>query len=116
MWHDDDDDNESSWKVYAAACRNNITTEFIERLKEEDRLEVESANRDYKVFTAPVGGDQILWEWKYNMLFPASSLDRGWRENPDGTREEVVYYGGEWGWLSLSERFDARQKHPRTAP
>lgn len=55
-------------------------------------------------------GDYILYDCV------SSFEETGWRETADGTREEVVFYGGEWGWMSRNEVLDARQTHPRTAP
>lgn len=115
MWYEDDEDNESSWKAYSFACRKNITPQFVASLKEGERLAVEEANRDNKIFTLSVGGDQIIWKWDHGVLVPVSSHETGWREKPDGTREEVYYYVG-WGWMNLDERFEERQKYPRTAP
>lgn len=102
--------------AYAIACRDNITVEFIERLKKAESRTAEAANSGDRIFTAPIGGEQIFWGWKHGALFPVSLQDIGWREGSDGTREEVVYYGGEWGWMSLTECHDARQKYPHTAP
>lgn len=104
------------WMAYSAACRSNITTRLIGCFNEAEHRAVVVANHVDRIFSAPTGDNQILWEWKCGVLVPSSSQEIGWREKPGGTRETVFYYGGECGWMSLDEHFDARQKYLRTAP
>ena len=62
------------------------------------------------IYVASTGCARIVWGCGW------SSAQYGWREISDGTREAVTFYGGEWGWLSRDELYEARQSWPRTAP
>ncbi|RJQ33796.1 hypothetical protein C4556_03730 [Candidatus Parcubacteria bacterium] len=79
--------------------------------KEEKRMS------DGGIFTERVGGELI----RYMGSGLAHDTGRepsqtiGWRERPDGTREEVTFYDG-FGWLSKSEHFKLLQEEPRLAP
>lgn len=63
-----------------------------------------------RIYAAPRGRAQVRWKKERPLA------TTGWRARADGTREEIHFYGGEWGWLSDSELSEARQKWPRTAP
>ncbi len=114
-YYDDDKEYDDRWRRASFEARKNITPELIESFKEEEKLEVERANEEEKVFDSEIGGIQNLWIVKYNCLEPSLDFYEGWREKTDGTREQVSYYWGE-GWLTSDELFDLRQKHPRAAP
>lgn len=114
--YDDDLELEWKWTAYAVMCIKNITPRFIRSIKNAEQRAMEAANRNNKIFTAPIGSEQILWKCDRGVLVPASAHERGWRENLDGTREAVFYYGGEWGWMSVDERYEAMREYPRTAP
>lgn len=103
-----------SWITFSVACRKNITHELIESFNEADRQLVMMANRDNRIFTAPIGGEQIPWILMRGVLVPSSSPEFGWRERCDGIREIVYLYDD--GWMTADEIFDSRQKYPRTAP
>jgi len=103
-----------SWITFSVACRKNITHELIESFNEADRQLVMRANRDNRIFTAPIGGEQISWVLMHGVLMPSSSQEFGWREGCDGTREIVYLHGNEW--LTADEIFTLRQKYPRTEP
>jgi hypothetical protein len=106
---------ELSWVGYSFEARQNITSELIERLAEGERLCVQRANQNTRVFDREVGGRQNLWVWAHGCLEPSLDFYEGWLQKEDGTREKVWYYFGE-GWLTSDELSDLRQMYPRTAP
>lgn len=57
------------------------------------------------VYTAALG----------DVLAKECSGNRGWRQRPSGSREEV-FFDSIFGWHSLDERFALRQSDPRLAP
>lgn len=69
-----------------------------------------SKAKDCKIYLRETGSEEI----SSNGKDPAACY--GWREEPSGSRIEVVYFGGEWGWMSFDERFEACQTHPKIAP
>ncbi len=108
-------EHEHYWRGISFEARRSITQELVDWLNDQERLAIEGANKNTRVFDQEVGGQQNLWIWESGCLQPSEKFFEGWLEKEDGTRVEVNYYWGE-GWLTPDELFHLRQRDPRTAP
>jgi hypothetical protein len=110
------DEENISWSAYGAACLKNIiwSPSVLARRQE---AEVAALNTKEKIFLSAVGDLRNLWHISKEGAFEPMYPDvPSWRECSNSTRQEVHYYGGEWGWMSNEERSQARRDWPRTAP